>query len=973
VGRTSRKSKTSKVPAEKVTKEQNKTESKIDPKNKENIGQSHDSSKISISKEDKDRKQSTQKPDDEKDSYDDEDFDDDAVVIGETEENESEVQIVTHPDDTRSAIKIERETTVSSQTPTQKITAESLRLTTESKSDKHVDEQEDIVELATSGEIIDRQTRRVYFDDHDGSPLVELASGKKVDSENQTRSSRESSLQGRFNEVKERWNDEMERSGLREAAKDLKKNFFSPEKRAQLRSSRQGNFKQISSAGKLEDQADMTNLSPGSTLASSPLRGLEADLTTCAGSECVSEFDYSMDDVDLSQCDYEDMMKNFNQRRSAWNTYIKDEKETLSQKREIFSKIQGERDYLRKNKQDEEDSEGSSYLGPGSYDLNFRALEGSKRAGAFGKGMRFKATSKTIQSGQESSTTDTTPNYDIVKRKPKGFVISKEGEKTSVLKMKQKEDDLVQKARETWEMTVDYRFKDVVHENISSGVVAYDKQSTEPVKRANTKLGPGHYSAEPIKKHVPTPKIMQPTETIDLTYRRRLPGVGQYDLNDDLEHTHFPEFSFPKETSEKKEHRDRRKALDVKDDVIRKKTYEAHIAPLIDVPRKEDLEKGKRGPGTYTVQYDRVEPRPDKGVIKMDQVKTDSRKDRDYEEGILDLNPDDHVLRPDKPTFKYHEPVELDGPSNLPEYKPEHWRFYEGNLEAIKGHQPEAFLAHKMDYVEFQEYEHDMKVLSRIMLKDVRQPESGDYDPKRVDLERIKGFDFSKALPREETDPLSAEEKKEGDLLVLNPSDDSQRPRLAHGFDMGKQAGREEYKTETHEGDCLKIEPKKVEKRVKGVMSFNQQIGRSDNEDPAADDVIYSDPPIIDVKDPSDRRVSGPDFSKMKGRTDDDDDDGRSFERPEVILEVRETAVRRKMPVYVDMGKTTGREEVEKSDFEIRARTEDIFEKDRACKAIEKSTPSVNIGKSSSRKYVQTRAVKEPLSRIQEVGGEEDI
>ena len=90
------------------------------------------------------------------------------------------------------------------------------------------------------------------------------------------------------------------------------------------------------------------------------------------------------------------------------------------------------------------------------------------------------------------------------------------------------------------------------------------------------------------------------------------------------------------------------------------------------------------GPATYDKNYELVEPRADKGVLKIWEPAP--VKVKKPTEQLLDIEPNYDYDKPNKLTFVYHEPSKNISPKHTPDKEtfPGVWRFYDFNLDAIR-------------------------------------------------------------------------------------------------------------------------------------------------------------------------------------------------------------------------------------------------------------------------------------------------
>lgn len=197
------------------------------------------------------------------------------------------------------------------------------------------------------------------------------------------------------------------------------------------------------------------------------------------------------------------------------------------------------------------------------------------------------------------------------------------------------------------------------------------------------------------------------------------------------------------------------------------------------------------GPAGYDIKHDLTEMRMDKGAIKMKPPKeqkefTALNPDLETQAKRPDIYPDFDYDKPKKLTHMYKDPVEQ-APTNIPDkaLKPEHWKFYDGDLDAVREVGPKPDFAQNMDIDEFVAHEEYVEARAEFQHKDEKMPEAGDYHPKKPQ-EKVPGGDFWKGEARDpfQDADMDAEFDREGDVLVLNG--DKPKPHLP-GINLDKK------------------------------------------------------------------------------------------------------------------------------------------------------------------------------------------
>jgi hypothetical protein len=130
-----------------------------------------------------------------------------------------------------------------------------------------------------------------------------------------------------------------------------------------------------------------------------------------------------------------------------------------------------------------------------------------------------------------------------------------------------------------------------------------------------------------------------------------------------------------------------RKALDINDNLVHPSAPQITIAPEKEafsrVPNEELAIRERLGPGTYQPSNKLVEPRTDKGAVRLPELNEYNEravvidpvgKDREFHDYAEELKPSLEAVKPHVPAFGYHEPTEQK-PMHVPDTEifPEKW------------------------------------------------------------------------------------------------------------------------------------------------------------------------------------------------------------------------------------------------------------------------------------------------------------
>ena len=190
-----------------------------------------------------------------------------------------------------------------------------------------------------------------------------------------------------------------------------------------------------------------------------------------------------------------------------------------------------------------------------------------------------------------------------------------------------------------------------------------------------------------------------------------------YSPDDRKVKTKLPNYTFAKgKRQERTPSPDRRKALIIDERHTRKHTPKIAILPehqVKDTELLKEYEKTRLGPGTYKVSYNRTERRADFGVPKFKLPYV--IKEEEEEDDRPELHPNYDFDKPNKLVFKYFEPLQGLGPSNLTDAEifPGKWKFYDFDLDAIRERVAwDIDFARNMNVEEFKQKEefHDLLV-----------------------------------------------------------------------------------------------------------------------------------------------------------------------------------------------------------------------------------------------------------------------
>lgn len=163
-------------------------------------------------------------------------------------------------------------------------------------------------------------------------------------------------------------------------------------------------------------------------------------------------------------------------------------------------------------------------------------------------------------------------------------------------------------------------------------------------------------------------------------------------------------------------------------------------------------------------------------------------------------------------------------PPNQPdaELKPEHWKFYDPELDAIKPEAEVHTFAENLTLEQKKQKDEDLRLKEAFEARNYQEADMNSYNPFERDT-RL-GPDFSKAEDRFPYEPEGLEYEKEGDVLVL----DGEKPKKKiPGFDFEKQRGRFDdlLLDDQMQEDQLVIDPEKP-KKIVNFVNMDKQVGR---------------------------------------------------------------------------------------------------------------------------------------------------
>jgi hypothetical protein len=495
------------------------------------------------------------------------------------------------------------------------------------------------------------------------------------------------------------------------------------------------------------------------------------------------------------------------------------------------------------------------------------------------------------------------PNYDVVKTNHRRAVISQPVPKNPKLIKKQREMEIDEKIA-----AIVYKYterEDEFAKDAPGGVIApLVERMPKPDK--SKLLGPGNYDvsykltdigAGCAVKYVAPQEIYKPIE--------QMPDPGTY--NPQLQ-DRIPLGVIGKEVRAKSPEEDRRKPLQINDELIRKRPPMPVINPEPSYIPPPPEPNEMLGPGQYDPIHKLTEARVDKGVPVFHEP-APVEPEVDYRPI---LNPSDEAIRPNKPSFVYHEPV-FHEPLHLPQsaFHPEQWKFYDP-VEVKFDRAPEPTFSRNIPQEEWTKKE-EMKEQElryyRIIKGDKPVPPVGTYDPEPV-KETTPAYDFGKRVGREE-DNFDEDDVQEGDVLVLEPDKPRKVPVLVN---MEKATGRPEPVEDEYKEELI-LEPKLdfVKPKVPSLVNMAKESGRPEVEIPENEELIIS--PKYDAVRP--KIVSLVDMSRQIGRpvhTEDADtvltQGGNEIYNPNLDL------IKPRVPILVNMDKQTGRLEQDQK-FEL--------------------------------------------------------
>lgn len=487
------------------------------------------------------------------------------------------------------------------------------------------------------------------------------------------------------------------------------------------------------------------------------------------------------------------------------------------------------------------------------------------------------------------------PNYDIIKTTHRRPVISQAIPINPKLLKKQREREIDEKIA-----AIVYKYSDVIQDfgqDAPGGVIA-PLVERMPIPDRSKLIGPGNYQVSHkltetnsgcAVKYVTTQEINKPIE--------KTPDPGSYNpqLNDRI-----PLGLIGKETRAKSPEEDRRKALHINDELIRKKPPMGVILPESSYvpPPLENYER--IGPGQYQPSHQLTEPRVDKGVPVF-HIPPTVQPEEDYRQILY---PSDEAVRPNKPSFVYHEPV-FHEPLHLPEaaFHPEQWKFYDPVVHKFE-RAPELIFARNIPQEKWTQIEvnkeKELEYYRRIK-GDKPVPPVGKYDPEPI-KEKAPAYEFGKRVGRDE-DSFDEDLIREGDVLILEPDKPRKVPVLVN---MDRNTGRPEPDVDEFIEELI-LEPKLdlVRQRVPNLVHMSKETGRPEPDIPDQEELIIS--PNYDAVRP--KAISLVDMTRQTGRPHPPPEDtetvltqgGNELYHPNIDL------IKPRLPNLVNMDKQTGR------------------------------------------------------------------
>ena len=347
---------------------------------------------------------------------------------------------------------------------------------------------------------------------------------------------------------------------------------------------------------------------------------------------------------------------------------------------------------------------------------------------------------------------------------------------------------------------------------------------------------------------------------------QKIPGPGKYHQDDSVIKPNQPAFTFKKQTrGTKTPPPDKRSDLIVDLNVIKKRPKVAKILPE-HAPAKKQLDEIKVGPGAYKLSHKITEPRQDIGGVKY-VASTEHSTSVDDRPA---LEPDFDYDKPNKGVPLYKPPSEIE-PKNVPDkvLYPEHWKYYDLNLDAIKEVQQPHDFAQNMKLDEFMSRDQFLKELDEFKLRHEKKPDIYSYDYEQPDT-KIH-YDFGKLQPRfKYEDPdLAIELDNAGDVLIL----DGDKPKKrVPGFDIQKMQGRfndDILVDDAKDDQVLDLNPKYdlVKKRPITLVDMEKDSKHYDLDKVEPSDLVEINfIPDGPIKDPSEPKVISHNFGKASDR-----------------------------------------------------------------------------------------------------------
>ena len=525
----------------------------------------------------------------------------------------------------------------------------------------------------------------------------------------------------------------------------------------------------------------------------------------------------------------------------------------------------------------------SDLIGPGKYDPNFSQVYGKhKKGGKFGTSNRFSEVKKENkgETMKKLLEDEKKQKQKLEETKQKFATMGKPNEANKKLKMRKETEENLQKRAAQYELkrVEESKFKNQklilkekqnearlnkqhkkeaeknAEDNKTNGRKMYELFKLMDQLRA-ARIAPGCYEEDfdQTKKRIEGPCMVNyevKPHSVSPERKNRMnieidrqTGPGYYYAKDDLIKPKIKGFLLKESTEigfaqalnriDKKDVRPN--AYDIKYDVIDKDVPLGVINPekknFTLVPTFED---DYVGPGHFEPDYKLTEKRVDIGVPKYSKLNPYNERIKEIEKmyptlNDVDTDPVYDLVKKRAPTTVIKDKVLRTDPPNMPENLlwPEHWEFYNANVEATKERTDIGGGFANIDYSKFKLDERDKKILTDYLNMNRRVPDVGYYEPIFSLLdEGVAVPDFGRYLDRPK--PMTKDELMnidiDGDNLILDPA----KPQKRIGdIDFGKQTGRpQDAPADLDDMNIVEPNYDPIKPKVKVLVNMDRQDDR---------------------------------------------------------------------------------------------------------------------------------------------------